>query len=48
MGKLDMINGCILFGTHGKSPLGRHKYRWKDEIKIYLKKWGIGVWIEFV
>jgi hypothetical protein len=31
----------ILFGKpEGNRPLGRHKCRWKDNIKIYLKEIG--------
>lgn len=32
----------ILVGKHeGKRPFERLRHRWKDDIKIDLKKWGI-------
>jgi hypothetical protein len=37
----------ILFGKHeGKSPLGRYRCRWEDNIKIDLREIGWGVdWV---
>jgi hypothetical protein len=31
----------------GKRPLGRHRRRWKDNIKIDLQEVGCGVWNGF-
>ena len=34
----------ILTGTHtGKIPLGRHRRRWEDKIRMYLKEIGINI-----
>jgi hypothetical protein len=31
----------VLVGKpEGKRPLGRHRYRWEDSIKIYLRELG--------
>jgi hypothetical protein len=31
----------------GKIPLGRHRHRWEDNIKIDLQEVGCGVWTEW-
>jgi hypothetical protein len=39
---------CILRGKPaGKRPLGRHRHRWEDNIKVYLREigWGGMAWI---
>jgi hypothetical protein len=41
-GRHDIYQKCIenLVGKNeGKIPLGRFKNRWKDTIKVNLKKW---------
>jgi hypothetical protein len=35
----------VLVGTHeGKTPLGRPRRRWEDNIKMTFRKWDVGVW----
>jgi len=35
----------VLVGKpEGKRPLGRHRFRWKDNIKMDLQKWYVGMW----
>jgi hypothetical protein len=33
--------------SEGMRPLGRHKYRWEDNIKVDIReiKWGVIEWI---
>lgn len=31
-----------------KRLLGRTRYRWKDNIKVDLRQWALGVWIKFI
>jgi hypothetical protein len=39
----------ILVGKpKGKRPLGRPKRRWEDNIKMYLRETGFGLWTGFV
>jgi hypothetical protein len=30
--------------TEGKRPLGRHRRRWEDNIKMDLEMWDVGIW----
>ena len=43
-----MFRAIFLVKPEGKSPLGRPSRRWKDNIKMDLKKLGCGIidWIE--
>jgi hypothetical protein len=35
----------VLVGKpEGKSPLGRPRHRWEDNIRMDLQKWVVGVW----
>jgi hypothetical protein len=39
----------VLVGKpEGKRPLGRPRRRWEDEIKMYLREIGWGVWSGFI
>jgi hypothetical protein len=39
----------ILVGMpEGKRPLGRPRRRWQDNVKMYLKETGFGVWIGII
>jgi len=36
----------VLVGKpEGKSPLGRPRRRWEDNIKMDFRKWDVGAWI---
>ena len=34
--------------TVGKRPLGRSRHRWKDNVKMDLKKWDGEAWTGFI
>jgi hypothetical protein len=38
MGDIRIANKILIILSEGKRPLGRHKYRWEDDIKMYLKE----------
>jgi hypothetical protein len=39
----------ILVGKpEGKRPLGKSRRRWEDNIKMYLREIGLGVWIGLI
>jgi hypothetical protein len=48
MGERRDIHGILVGKPEGKRPLGRHRHRWKDNIKMDLQEVGCGVmdWIE--
>ena len=48
MGKRRGVCRVLVVKLEGKRPLGRHKRRWEDNIKMYLHEVGCGGmdWIE--
>jgi hypothetical protein len=47
----DEISYTGLVGrSHGKRPIGRHRHRWENSIKLYYKEvgWGGMDWITVV
>ena len=50
MGKGEVYTGFCWGKSEGKRPLGRHRRRWKDNIKMEIQEVGCGVvdWIELV
>ena len=44
MGERRVANRDLVGKTEGKRPLGRHRRRWGDTIKMDLQKWDVGVW----
>ena len=32
----------------GQRPLGRHRRKWEDNIKVHLQKLGWGAWTELI
>jgi hypothetical protein len=47
MGEMRMH--AILCSEEGKRPLGRHRYRWKDNIRMVLREieWEVVDWMRF-
>jgi hypothetical protein len=50
MGEERGVHRVLVGKPKGKKPLGRHRRRWGDNIKMYLQKvgWGLGDWMELV
>ena len=44
MGERRGVYGVLVGKPQGKRPLGRHRRRWEDNIKIYLREVGGGAW----
>jgi len=44
MGERRGIYRVLVGKAEGKRPLGRHRGRWEDNIKMYLPEVDIGVW----
>jgi len=42
MGKKSNAHKILIQKPEGKRPLGRHRYRWEDNIKLDLKEIGRG------
>jgi hypothetical protein len=49
MGERRVVHGVRLCKPEGKSPLGRPRLRWEDNIKMNLQEMGgdCGDWMEF-
>jgi len=43
-GKKRGVYRVLVGKPEGKKPPGRPRRRWKDNIKIDLRKWDVGVW----
>jgi hypothetical protein len=41
MGQQTNAYRVLVGKTQGKNPLGRHRYRWEDNIKMIRKKDGV-------
>jgi hypothetical protein len=48
MGDMRNTYKILVEKPEGKRPLGRPRRRWEDNIKIYLRTYGLGVWIGFI
>ena len=48
LGKRRVVYRVLVGKPEGKRPLGRHRRRWEDDIKMDLQEVGCGVmdWIE--
>ena len=48
MGDGRVVNRVLVGKPEGKRPLGRHRNKWEDNIKMDLRKvgWGCGDWME--
>jgi hypothetical protein len=44
MGKERGVYRVLVGKPEGKRPLGRPRCRWKDNIRMDLQKWDVGVW----
>jgi len=44
MGERRGVYGILLWKPKGKTPLGRHRRRWEDNIKMDLQEMKCGVW----
>jgi len=44
MGERRSLYGVLVGKPEGKTPLGRPRRSWKDNIKMDLQKVGCGVW----
>jgi len=44
MGERRGVCRVLVGKPEGKRPLGRRRHRWEDNIKMYLKEVGYGVW----
>jgi len=40
MGGTRSVDSVLVGSPEGKTPFGRHRYRWKDNIKKYLRAVG--------
>jgi hypothetical protein len=43
MGEERGVNRCLVVKPEGKRPLGRHRRRWEDNIRIDLQEVGYGL-----
>jgi len=44
MGERRGLYRVLVGKPEGKRPLGGPRRRWKDNIKMDLRKWDVGVW----
>jgi hypothetical protein len=44
MGERRVAYRALVGKTEGKRPLGRHRRRCDDTIKMDLQKWDVGLW----
>ena len=44
MGRGDVYTGFWWGKPDGKSPFGRPRHRWEDNMKMDLRKWNLGAW----
>jgi hypothetical protein len=44
MGERRGVYRVLVGKLEGKRPLGRHRYRWEDNIKMNLQEVGCRVW----
>jgi hypothetical protein len=44
MGERKGVYRVLAGKPEGKRPLGRHRRRWEDNIKMDLRKWDVDVW----
>jgi hypothetical protein len=44
MGERRGVYRVLVGKPEGKIPLGRHSYRWEDDIRKDLWKWDVEVW----
>jgi hypothetical protein len=44
IGERRCVYMVLVGNPEGKRPLGRPRRRWEDNIKIYFRKWDVGVW----
>ena len=42
------VHRVLVGKPEGKRPLGRPRRRWEDNIKMDVRKWGVGVWTGWV
>jgi hypothetical protein len=40
------VYGVLVEKSKGRRPLGRHRRRWEDNIKMNLQEVGYGVWTD--
>ena len=44
MGERRGIYRVLVGKREGKRPLGRTRRRWEDNIKMFFRKWVVGLW----
>jgi hypothetical protein len=44
MGEGRDVYRVLVGKPEGKSPLGRPRRRWEDDIRWIFRKWDVGVW----
>jgi hypothetical protein len=43
MGEVIDVYRVLAGKPEGKIPVGRHRRRWEDNIRMDLQRWGVGV-----
>jgi len=44
MGEERGVYRVLVGKPEGRRPLGRHRRRWVDNIRIDLQEWDVGIW----
>ena len=44
MGERRDVYRILVGKREGKRPLGRTRRRWEDNIKMFFRKWVVGLW----
>jgi hypothetical protein len=44
MGEERVVYRVLVGKPEGKRPLGRHRHRWVDNIRMDLQEWDVGMW----
>jgi len=47
MGERRDVHGVMVGKPGGKKTMRRPRWRWEDNIKMYLQKWDVGLWTGF-
>jgi hypothetical protein len=48
MGEVRGAYNILFEWPEGRRPLGRPRRRWDDNVKMYLREIGFGMWIGFI
>jgi hypothetical protein len=48
MGEIKNAHKILVGKPERKRPLGKHRHKWEDNIKVDHREIGFGVWIGFI